>query len=91
VLVVDVGDERELGYWGEVLTTAAEARGLAGLVIDGCVRDTAALAAHAFPVFSTGVALPGATKNRVGAVGVPPSWAGWRSAPATGSWRTATG
>ena len=71
VLVVDVGDERELGYWGEVLTTAAEARGLAGLVIDGCVRDTAALAAHAFPVFSTGVALPGATKNRVGAVGVP--------------------
>ena len=27
VLVVDVGDERELGYWGEVLTTGAEARG----------------------------------------------------------------
>ena len=69
VLVVDVGDERELGYWGEVLTTAAETRGLAGLVIDGCVRDTAALAAHAFPVFSTGVALPGATKNHAGAVG----------------------
>jgi 4-hydroxy-4-methyl-2-oxoglutarate aldolase len=67
-LVVDVGDERELGYWGEVLTTAAEARGLAGLVIDGCVRDVAALAAHAFPVFSTGLALPGATKNRVGAI-----------------------
>ena len=57
-LVVDVGDERELGYWGEVLTTAAESRGLAGLVIDGCVRDVAALAAHAFPVFSTGLALP---------------------------------
>ncbi len=70
-LVVDVGDVRELGYWGEVLTTAAEARTLAGLVIDGCVRDTAALAAHAFPVFSTGVALPGATKNRPGAVGAP--------------------
>src|SRR6476469_42971 len=67
-LVVDVGDERELGYWGEVLTTAAESRGVAGLVIDGCVRDVAALAAHAFPVFSTGVALPGATKNRAGAI-----------------------
>ena len=67
-LVVDVGEERELGYWGEVLTTAAESRGLAGLVIDGCVRDVAALAAHAFPVFSTGLALPGATKNRPGAI-----------------------
>jgi 4-hydroxy-4-methyl-2-oxoglutarate aldolase len=69
VLAVDVGDEPERGYWGEVLTTGAEARGLAGLVIDGCVRDTAALEAHAFPVFSVGVALPGATKARPGSVG----------------------
>ncbi len=69
VLVVDVGNERERGYWGEVLTTAAEARSVAGLVIDGCVRDTEALAAHRFPVFSTGVALPGATKQRPGRVG----------------------
>ncbi len=70
-LVVTVGDVRELGYWGEVLTTAAEARGLAGLVIDGCVRDVAALASHGFPVFSTGVALPGATKQEPGSVGLP--------------------
>ena len=68
-LVVEVGEERELGYWGEVLTTAAEARGLAGLVIDGCVRDVTALAAHRFPVFSTGLALRGATKNRPGGIG----------------------
>ena len=65
----DVGGLRELGYWGEVLTTAAEARGLAGLVIDGCVRDIEALAAHGFPVFSTGLALPGATKSRPGTTG----------------------
>lgn len=71
VMVVDVGDEPELGYWGEVLTIAAEARGLAGLVIDGCVRDVAALAAHGFPVFSAGVALTGATKDRAGSVGRP--------------------
>ncbi len=69
VLVVDVGDVRELGYWGEVLTTGAEARGLAGLVIDGCVRDVDALARHGFPVFSTGIALPGATKDSPGAIG----------------------
>jgi len=71
VLVVSVGEERERGYWGEVLTTAAEARGLAGLVIDGCVRDSAALLAHAFPVFSTGIALLGATKDQPGEVGAP--------------------
>jgi 4-hydroxy-4-methyl-2-oxoglutarate aldolase len=68
-LVVSVGDVRELGYWGEVLTTGAHARGIAGLVIDGCVRDIARLEALAFPVFSTGVALPGATKNRPGSIG----------------------
>jgi len=68
VLVVDVGEERELGFWGEVLTTAAQARGIAGLVIDGCVRDVDALAAHGFPVFSSGVALTGASKEMPGSV-----------------------
>lgn len=68
-LVVDVGIERELGYWGEVLTTAAQARKVAGLVIDGGVRDVAALEAQGFPVFSAAVALRGATKKLPGAVG----------------------
>ena len=71
VLVVDVGDVSDRGYWGEVLTTGAEARGLAGLVIDGGVRDTAALAAHGFPVFSAMVALRGATKEQPGTNGSP--------------------
>jgi 4-hydroxy-4-methyl-2-oxoglutarate aldolase len=71
VLAVDVGDVAELGYWGEVLTTAAEARGIAGLVIDGGVRDVAALAAHRFPVFATQIALRGATKQEPGSVGDP--------------------
>jgi 4-hydroxy-4-methyl-2-oxoglutarate aldolase len=68
-LAVEVGIERERGYWGEVLATAAQARGIAGLVIDGCVRDVAALEEHGFPVFSTGVALPGASKELPGAAG----------------------
>ena len=69
VLVVEPGGRREFGFWGEVLTTAAEARGLAGLVIDGGVRDVAALAAHGFPVFTAKVALPGASKVAGGVVG----------------------
>jgi len=70
-LVVDVGDEEERGYWGEVLTTAAETRGIAGLVIGGGVRDVSALQAHGFPVFSTRIALRGATKTQSGAIGGP--------------------
>jgi 4-hydroxy-4-methyl-2-oxoglutarate aldolase len=70
VLVVDVGDDGARGYWGEVLTTGAEARGLQGLVIDGGVRDVDALEAHHFPVFSTMVALRGATKQERGRVGL---------------------
>jgi 4-hydroxy-4-methyl-2-oxoglutarate aldolase len=70
-LVVDVGRVVDRGYWGEVLTTAAQAAGLAGLVLDGGVRDVGALEAHRFPVFSAGVALTGATKDKPGTVGLP--------------------
>lgn len=71
VIVADMGGAGDFGYWGEVLTTGAQARGLVGLVIDGGVRDCDALAAHAFPVFSTGIALTGASKDQPGSVATP--------------------
>jgi 4-hydroxy-4-methyl-2-oxoglutarate aldolase len=71
VLVVDVGQVADRGYWGEVLTTGAEVAGLAGLVLDGGVRDVAALEAHGFPVFSATIALTGASKDKPGTVGAP--------------------
>ncbi len=70
-LLVDVGQVVDRGYWGEVLTTAAQTAGLAGLVIDGGVRDVAALERLAFPVFSSAIALTGATKTQPGTVGAP--------------------
>ena len=42
VLVVSTGNFIA-GYWGEVLTVAAQAAGLVGLVIDGGVRDIQAI------------------------------------------------
>ena len=69
VLCVEVEGQPQLGWWGEVLTTGAQSRGIAGLVIDACVRDVDALERLEFPVFSVGIALPGANKNGPGRVG----------------------
>jgi 4-hydroxy-4-methyl-2-oxoglutarate aldolase len=57
------------GYWGEVMTVAAEAAGVKGLVIDGGVRDIAALTRHGFPVFSRGVSVCGTIKASAPLVG----------------------
>jgi len=84
VLVVDVGDVSDRGYWGEVLTTGALARRIDGLVIDGGVRDVAALERLGFPVFSRTIALRGASKIRRGTVGTPVEVAGTTVAP--GDW-----
>ena len=70
-LVVQVDGVPDRGYWGEVLATAAEARGLAGLVIDAGERDVDALRRHGFPVFSSCIALRGAAKEAGGVVGGP--------------------
>jgi 4-hydroxy-4-methyl-2-oxoglutarate aldolase len=63
VLVVHVAGKYEHGYWGEVMSTAARAQGLAGLVIDGCVRDHALLADIGFPVFARGLCIRGTGKD----------------------------
>lgn len=63
VLVVATRGGTEWGYWGEILNEAAMARGLAGLVIAGGVRDTHVLAEQPFPVFSDGICIRGTLKN----------------------------
>ena len=49
--------------WGELLTTAARARGAAGCVTDGLVRDVGRIRAMGFPVFHGGIG-PLDTRNR---------------------------
>lgn len=54
ILVVDRdGDERH-ACWGAVLTVAAQAMGIAGVVIDGFVTDVAAIRASGLPVWCRG-------------------------------------
>jgi 4-hydroxy-4-methyl-2-oxoglutarate aldolase len=64
LLVVDTGGEYEAGYWGEILTHAAMARPLGGLVIDACVRDVVHLRKLGWPVFARGLCIRGTTKNQ---------------------------
>jgi 4-hydroxy-4-methyl-2-oxoglutarate aldolase len=73
VLVVEPGHHPEAGYWGEVLSHAARARGLAGLVIDGCVRDSDRLTPIGLPVFGRGFCMRGTSKhaNGTGSINEP--------------------
>lgn len=75
VLLVAIARESDLefGYWGEVMAEAAKARGLAGLVIDGGVRDTIELARVGFPVFSSAISIRGTGKDprKTGSLGAP--------------------
>lgn len=70
VLVADVGGA-SFGHWGEILTVAAQQRGIAGLLIDGGVRDAAETEALGFPVFSRNNAILGTRKDFRGVFGRP--------------------
>ena len=59
VLVANMGGLYEAGYWGEVMTVSAQARGIGGLVINGCVRDGTEMIGLGFPVFARGTCMRG--------------------------------
>ena len=73
VLVVETGAGADFGYWGEIMATAAIARGVAGLVITGGVRDSLQLITLGLATFSAGVSIRGTVKDPSGdgAVGEP--------------------
>ena len=83
VLVCHTGGWHDAGYVGDVILQGAVARGIAGIVVDGCVRDSAALSRSGCAVFSRGLSIRGTTKDpklpgavnariRVGLVDVDP-------------------
>ena len=71
VLVVTVDGFVEAGGWGELATVAAQLRGIKGLVIDGAVRDVAAIRRLGFTVFSRGISIKGTTKRERGELNHP--------------------
>lgn len=71
VLVVDAKAFMEAGPWGDVLTVLAMKKGIAGLVVNGCVRDANTIIDLGFPVFCRGLSIKGTGKHQPGKVNVP--------------------
>ena len=85
VAVMACPREERIGPWGELLTTAAQARQAAGCVTDGLVRDVRLIREMRFPVFSGGIG-PLDSKGRgvVMAIDVPVECGGMAMRP--GDW-----
>ncbi|OYN98017.1 S-adenosylmethionine--2-demethylmenaquinone methyltransferase [Enemella evansiae] len=80
VLVVSSGD-LPAGQFGDVLANACQARGIAGLVTDGGVRDTREIRELGFPVFSKYVSIQGTVKESIGPLNHPLNFGGQRINP----------
>jgi regulator of RNase E activity RraA len=55
VVVISTGQSKRNAPWGELLSTAARARGARGAIVDGLVRDVEKIRSLGFPVFAAGI------------------------------------
>jgi len=76
VLVIDGKGDQTAALMGTIMMTACKQLGLAGVVIDGAVRDSLELDEMDYPVFSFGTNPNGPTKNVPGRIGHPVSVGG---------------
>ncbi len=81
VVVISVQGARA-SIWGGMASLAAKVKGVAGLVVDGGVRDIDEMVEHEFPVFARhSVATTGRTRLKVNAINVPIDIDGVRVSP----------
>lgn len=69
VLVVDAFGWKEAGVWGDVLTAAAQQKRLAGVIVNGAVRDADTIIELGFPVFAKALSIKGTAKDDAGIIG----------------------
>ncbi len=72
ILVIAAGGSMSRSLCGEIMASYAKSRGIAGFIIDGCIRDRDELAAFTdFPVYARGVIANGPYKNGPGEINFP--------------------
>ncbi len=76
VLLIDAGGDIANAVIGGILTLAAAKMGVAGIVIDGAIRDVAEIRSRDFPVYARGVTHRGPYKDGPGEINVPISIGG---------------
>jgi regulator of RNase E activity RraA len=84
VLVIDGRGECNTALWGELTTYSAEGKRLAGVVIDGAIRDSAAIARSPLPVFARAVVSNAGGAEYLGRIGERVNCAGQVVCP--GDW-----
>ena len=70
VIVVDGGGDLTNALIGEMMVAHAQKRGIAGMVLNGSIRDYDAIHAGTFPVFAAGVTHRGPYKDGPGEINV---------------------
>jgi len=71
VIIAHCSDYYEAGYWGDLMSLGAKTQGIAGLVIDACIRDADDIEALGFPVFSRGICIKGTSSFEDGTLNMP--------------------
>lgn len=71
IVVMDAGGDLTNALIGEMMISHAQRRGLAGIVINGAVRDSAWIAEHDFPIYAAGISHRGPYKDGPGEINVP--------------------
>lgn len=71
VLVIDANGVPDAALWGELMSIMAQVKGIAGVVIDGAVRDPAEVVEMGFPVFTRAITPMGGFKVSPGSINVP--------------------
>jgi regulator of RNase E activity RraA len=81
VIVVDAGGDLTNAIIGELMIAQMVRRGLGGIVVNGAIRDSAAIRAGGYPVFAAGVTHRGPYKDGPGEINVPVAIDGMVVAP----------